>query len=235
VRFENSFVVDAPIDRVWGTLLDVEQVAPCVPGAEVLERISDDAYKVRIKVKLGPVTMQYQGQIEIVEKDETAHRARMRAQAKEARGQGTANAEVEMTLSEETGRTRGTIVTDLQIRGRAASMGRWVMKDVSAKLVEAFAANLGQMLSGEGEVAAEAAAAPAEAAPAEPSASAPAEPAAPAPETAPTPPRAPAPAAELDAGSLARSIAAGRLRQHGPLLAIAAIVLLALWLARRRR
>src|SRR3954454_14692426 len=108
MRFENSFDVDAPIERVWDALLDVERVAPTVPGAQVLERTGDDAYKVGIKVKVGPMTMTYRGEVEIVERDEAAHRAVMKARAKEARGQGTADADVTMVLSRDNGHTSAT-------------------------------------------------------------------------------------------------------------------------------
>src|ERR687885_2172831 len=98
MRFENHFDVDAPIDRVWATVLDVERVAPTVPGAQVLERTGDDAYKVAIKVKVGPMSMTYRGEVEITERDEAAHRAEMKARAKESRGQGTADADATMAL-----------------------------------------------------------------------------------------------------------------------------------------
>src|ERR671934_171956 len=75
MKFENTFAVDAPIDEVYAALLDVERVAPCVPGAEVLERTGEDAYKVAIKVRVGPISMQYRGDVEIVERDESAHQA----------------------------------------------------------------------------------------------------------------------------------------------------------------
>src|SRR3954465_13344844 len=122
MQFENAFEVDAPLEEVWKTLLDVERVAPNVPGAEVLEKSGDDAYKVGIKVKLGPITMQYRGDMEIVERDEAAHRAVMRVKAKEARGQGTADAETVMELSGDDGHTSATITTDVRLSGRAATM-----------------------------------------------------------------------------------------------------------------
>src|ERR687894_1179143 len=109
MRFENAFAVDAPVDEVWDTVLDVERVAPTVPGAKVLEQTSDNAYKVGIKVKLGPMTMQYKGDIEIVEADEASHRAVMKARAKESRGQGTADADVEMQLTGDAEHTTGKI------------------------------------------------------------------------------------------------------------------------------
>jgi uncharacterized protein len=148
MKFENTFAVDAPIDEVYATLLDVERVAPCVPGAEVIEKSGDDAYTVAIKVRVGPISMTYRGNVEIVERDEASHRAVMRARARETRGQGTADARVDLSLVQEGATTNGTMVADVQLAGRAAAMGRGVIQDVSAKLVSTFAQNLEQMLSG---------------------------------------------------------------------------------------
>jgi uncharacterized protein len=148
VKFENNFSVDAPIDEVYAALLDVERVAPCVPGAEVLEQTGDDAYAVAIKVKVGPISMTYRGNVEIIERDEAAHRAVMRARAREMRGQGTADARVQMSLTENGSTTNGTMVADVQLAGRAAAMGRGVIQDVSGKIVATFAQNLEAMLSG---------------------------------------------------------------------------------------
>src|SRR5215213_9097571 len=153
MEFENRFDVDAPIDEVYAALLDVQRVAPCVPGAEVLEQTGEDAYKVAIKVKVGPMSMKYNGDVEIVEKDEAAHRAVMRAKAREARGQGNVISNVVMTLAGEDGRTHGTIATDVQLSGRVASMGRGIIQDVSQKIVSQFSDNLAAMLAGEPEAA----------------------------------------------------------------------------------
>src|SRR3954469_7807130 len=128
MQFENTFDVDAPLDQVWNTILDVEKVAPNVPGAEVLEKTGDNAYKVGIKVKLGPITMQYRGDMEIAERDDAQHRAVMRVKAKEARGQGTADATATIELSDA---TKGSIKTDVRLSGRAATMGRGVVQDVA--------------------------------------------------------------------------------------------------------
>src|SRR4030081_2316208 len=136
MKFENEFTVAAPIEEVWATLLDVERVAPCMPGAEVLERTGDNAFKVGIRVKVGPISMLYRGQVEISERDDSSHRATMRAKAREARGQGTADASVYMTLVEHEQGAHATIATDLQLSGRAAAMGRGVIGDVAQKLVE---------------------------------------------------------------------------------------------------
>src|ERR671921_2686163 len=142
MKFENTFAVDAPIDEVYATLLDVERVAPCVPGAEVLEKTGDNAYQVAIKVRVGPISMTYRGNVEIVERDEANHRAVMRARARETRGQGTADARVTMTLTEEgADHTKGTMEADVQLAGRAAAMGRGVIQDVSAKIISTFSDN----------------------------------------------------------------------------------------------
>jgi uncharacterized protein len=147
MEFDNTFTVTAPIDEVWGAVLDVERVAPCVPGAQVLEQTGDNTYKVAIKVKLGPVSMVYNGDVEVVEQDPEARRAVMSAKAKESRGQGTADARVEMRLSHDNGTTHGAIHTDVAISGRAAAMGQGIIADVSARLIDTFAVNLAQMLA----------------------------------------------------------------------------------------
>src|ERR687884_820407 len=121
MRFENHFDVDAPIDKVWAAVLDVERVAPTVPGAQVLERKSENAYKVAIRVKVGPMSMTYRGEVEITERDDAAHRAVMKARAKEARGQGTADADVTMTLVSRNGGTAATVTTDVQLSGKVAT------------------------------------------------------------------------------------------------------------------
>jgi carbon monoxide dehydrogenase subunit G len=166
MKFENTFEVEAPIDEVYATLLDVERVAPCVPGAEVIEKSGDDAYTIAIKVRVGPISMTYRGNVEIVERDDANHRAVMHARARETRGQGTADARVDLSLVEDGSKTKGTMVADVQLAGRAAAMGRGVIQDVSAKIVSTFSSNLEAMLGGEGAAAEEpaAAAAPAPAA-----------------------------------------------------------------------
>ena len=150
MKFENAFVVQAPIDEVYAALLDVERVAPCMPGAEVVEKTGDDAYKVAIKVKVGPMSMTYKGDVQIVERDDAAKTATLRAKAKESRGQGTADAHVHMALAEEGDGTHATLETDVALGGRVAAMGRGVIADVSARLVQTFAGNLAEMLEGGG-------------------------------------------------------------------------------------
>jgi carbon monoxide dehydrogenase subunit G len=206
MRFENHFDVDAPIDRVWDAVLDVERVAPTVPGAQVLERVSDDAYKVAIKVKVGPMSMTYRGEVEITDRDPASHRAVMKARAKESRGQGTADADVTMELVGSDGHTSATVTTDVQLSGKVATMGQGVLQDVSGRLVETFAKNLATMLEG-GQAPAPAVAEPARDAP------------------APEPPRpAPEPAEALDLGSLGGAVVAERLKDPRALGGLLAIV-----------
>lgn len=143
---QSSFVVDAPIARVWDALMDVERVAGCLPGAQVLGKVSDDAYQLGVKVKLGPVTMQYRGNLDVVERDERGHRAVLSGQAKETRGQGTAKATATMRLEESDGATRGVIDTQLSLSGKAAAMGKSVIGGVSDQLMRQFARNLQAML-----------------------------------------------------------------------------------------
>jgi carbon monoxide dehydrogenase subunit G len=214
MRFENRFDVDAPLEEVWDALLDVERVAPTVPGAQVLEQTGEDAYKVAIKVKVGPMSMTYRGEVEIVERDEAAHRAVMKARAKESRGQGTANADVTMELTGSNGRTAATVVTDVELSGKVATMGQGVLQDVSGRLVGTFAENLAAMLA-RGDAPAP-----------EPEAAAgtTAGEAGPAPTQEPERGPGPEPAEALDLGSLGGAVVAERLRDPR---ALAGLLLLA--------
>jgi carbon monoxide dehydrogenase subunit G len=220
MRFENHFEVGAPIDEVWGAVLDVERVAPTVPGAQVLDRVGDDAYQVAIKVKVGPMSMTYRGEVEITERDELAHRAVMKARAKESRGQGTADADVTMSLVSRNGGTAATVTTDVQLSGKVATMGQGVLQDVSRRLVETFAANLATMLERGEPVEAEVPAQPTrEEAPEQP-------------EPEHDAPRGPESA--LDLGSLGGAVVAERLRSPRVLTPLLAIVALVAFLAGRR-
>jgi carbon monoxide dehydrogenase subunit G len=217
MEFENTFIVQAPVAEVWDLLLDVERIAPCMPGAQVLEQTGDDAYKVAVKIRLGPMTMNYKGDVEILDKDAGAHQATMRAKAKEARGQGTASADIRMALREQPGGTEASIITSMQMSGKAAAMGQGVIKDVAAALTDTFAHNLAGMVERGG--AADAAPPPAAAEAPAAAPGAPAATAAPAagaatapPPPPPTPPPTPEPEAALPAGAIVKAVAAGRLR-----------------------
>jgi uncharacterized protein len=168
MQLENEFVVPVPKAQAWAVLMDVERVAPCLPGA-TFDGYEGDGFNGRVKVKLGPITVTYTGSARFVEQDETAGRAVIEAAGKQARGAGTANATVHAQLTEQDGSTRVRVVTDLNVTGRPAQFGRGVMADVSSKLVDQFADCLAaQITSGTGPTepaaaaAAESAAGPSE-------------------------------------------------------------------------
>src|ERR1700680_3951936 len=141
MEFENHFSVKAPIAEVWDVLLDVERVAPCLPGAKVLERVGEDQYVVGMRVKVGPISMEYKGNVEILEKDAVAHRAVLSGSGRELRGQGAAEATAEMVLAQEGDDTVATIKTDVKLSGRAASLGQGVVTEVFKNLVDTFSTN----------------------------------------------------------------------------------------------
>ncbi len=235
MRFENRFEVAAPLPDVWDAVLDVERVAPNVPGAQVLERTGDDAYEVAVKVKVGPMSMTYRGSVEITERDEAAHRAVMRARAKESRGQGTADAEVTMTLSGDGGRTTAEIVTDVDLTGKVATMGQGVLADVSGRLVDQFEANLAAMLEGRGGPDAPAPGTPGTGAPAGAGAGTGEAGAADGPGGATAPPPPGGAGDALDLGSIGGAVVTDRLADPRRLGALLAVVALAAYLLGRRR
>ena len=138
MHLKNEFVVPVPVQQAWGVLLDIERIAPCLPGA-TLESVEGDVFTGKVKVKVGPITVTYRGTATFVHRDEAAGRATIRATAKEARGPGTAAATVEAVLHDEGERTRVTLDTELAVTGRPAQFGRGVMVDVSNKLLGTFA------------------------------------------------------------------------------------------------
>jgi carbon monoxide dehydrogenase subunit G len=146
MELENTFVVPADIDTAWKTLLDVEAIAPCMPGA-TLTSFDGDSFTADVKVKLGPVLMTFGGAGKFVTKDEATHTAVIDASGKETKGAGTAAAVITARLvSEGPESTRATVVTDLTVTGKAAQFGRGVMADVSKKLVGQFSSNLEQVI-----------------------------------------------------------------------------------------
>jgi carbon monoxide dehydrogenase subunit G len=139
MKLEHSFQVAAPLDRVWSALIDVERVAPCLPGAEITEAGEDGTYRGTFSVRLGPTTAAYRGELSMEEVDEAAHRAVMRASGQDKRGQGSAKATIVSTLREEAGSTTVEVETDFTITGRLARFGRGGMiEDVSNRLLRDF-------------------------------------------------------------------------------------------------
>ncbi|MFC4057849.1 SRPBCC family protein [Planomonospora corallina] len=161
MRFEHEFTVPVPVEQAWAVLLDVERVAPCLPGA-ALESVEGDSFTGRLKVKVGPITVTYRGSAAFEDVDKDTHTAVLKASGKEARGSGTASATVTARLRPEGEETRVSVETSFAVTGRPAQFGRGVMAEVGAKLIDRFAAALADLLA-EGS-AAEPSARPAEAA-----------------------------------------------------------------------
>ncbi len=138
MRIEDSFRVNVPIDQAWRVLLDLERIAPCMPGAELQEVVGDE-YRGVVKVKVGPITAQYKGVAKLAEVDEANHRAVVDAQGRDTRGQGNAKAAITMALTALPGDvTEVSIDNDVTITGKVAQFGRGVMADVSSKLLAQF-------------------------------------------------------------------------------------------------
>jgi hypothetical protein len=141
VNLTNEFDVAAPIEQAWCVLTDLEQIAPCLPGAQLLE-VEGDEYRGVVKVKVGPAVAQYKGKAVFVERDDANHRAVLAADGRDTRGQGDARATIEANLAPTATGTHVVVDTDLKVSGRVAQFGRGVMADVSAKLMTQFAENL---------------------------------------------------------------------------------------------
>lgn len=137
----NEFEVAVPVERAWVVLTDLERIAPCLPGAQLLE-VEGDEYRGAVKIKVGPITTSYDGAIRFTELDELAHRAVLRAEGRETRGQGNVAAVITATMSPAGAGTKVVVATDLTISGKVAQFGRGVLADVSAKLLDQFAVNL---------------------------------------------------------------------------------------------
>ena len=256
MKLEHEFTVPTSIDEAWKVLLDVERVAPCMPGATLLT-VDGDEFTGTVKVKVGPIQVTYKGQAKFADLDESAHRAVIEASGKEARGSGTAAATVRAQLTS-TGDSSTTVAveTELNITGRPAQFGRGVMEEVAGKLIGQFSKCLAEELSNPAaaaappEPAAAAAPEPAPAAAAKPAprpapTEAPKPAAAPVAEaTAPQPPKKeaspgprqvappPRPAEPIDLLDVAGESVAKRLL---PVAAVLALLLLIVWGRRRRQ
>jgi carbon monoxide dehydrogenase subunit G len=148
MELEHSFSVPVPAERAWDVLLDVERVAPCMPGA-TLDSVEGDSIAGKIKVKVGPITMTYAGTAKFTERDRDAGVVTLEASGKETRGAGTASASVRSQLTPEGDHTRVTVHTTLNVTGKPAQFGRGVMTEVGGKLIGIFADNLAAMLAAE--------------------------------------------------------------------------------------
>jgi carbon monoxide dehydrogenase subunit G len=141
MEIANSFRVSTPIADTWKVLLDIEGIAPCLPGAQ-LQEIEGDEYRGIVKVKVGPITAQYKGTATLAEVDEAGRRLVIDASGRDTRGQGNATAAIVVTMTDDGDGTRVEVVTDLAITGKVAQFGRGVLVDVSSKLLRQFVENL---------------------------------------------------------------------------------------------
>ena len=142
MELTNEFEVPVAVEEAWKVLTDVERIAPCLPGAQ-LKEIEGEEYRGIVRVKVGPITASYKGAARFSELDDTARKAVLLAEGRETRGQGNASATITAQLAEVgEGRTKVSVVTDLNVTGKVAQFGRGVLADVSGKLLEQFAANL---------------------------------------------------------------------------------------------
>jgi carbon monoxide dehydrogenase subunit G len=149
VKLRNEFTVPVPVEQAWDVLLDLERVAPCLPGA-ALHGAEGSEYRGQMTIKLGPVRSRYEGTVRIEQADAQARRAVMRAQARDDRGGGTAAATISTEMRSVAEGTRVAVETDIQISGPAAQFGRGVMQDVSSKLIGRFADCLAEEMTGSG-------------------------------------------------------------------------------------
>ena len=141
MELTNEFRVSVPVDEAWSVLTDLERIAPCMPGAE-LQEVEGEEYRGVVKIKVGPITAQYKGRASFQSLDPAAHKAVLKAEGRDTRGQGNASATVTAELEPEGDATSVRITTDLNVTGKVAQFGRGVLADVSAKLLAQFVAQL---------------------------------------------------------------------------------------------
>ena len=147
---QNTLKLPIAPDVLVPLLEDLERIAPCLPGASIQERVDDRTYKGRVTVKVGPVTVKYDGVMTVLEVDRTARRLVMRGEGRDPQGAGTASATITMTVSEDgAGGSVGSIESDVAITGRVAQFGRGLMQDVADRLLSQFATCLEQTLAQE--------------------------------------------------------------------------------------
>ena len=138
MELTNEFTVNVPVQRAWAVLTHIELIAPCMPGAQ-LEEIEGDEFRGGVKIKVGPITAQYKGKATFLEKDDVNHKAVLKAEGRDTKGQGNASAIITATMVEVgAGSTKVTVTTDLTITGKVAQFGRGVLADVSAKILNQF-------------------------------------------------------------------------------------------------
>ena len=155
MEIADSFRVSTPLDATWKILLDIEGIAPCMPGAQ-LQEVEGNEYRGVVKVKVGPITAQYKGTATLADVDENARRILIDAAGRDTRGQGNAKASIVVTMADDGDGTKVDVVTELAITGKVAQFGRGVLDDVSAKLLRQFVENLERDVLSSAEAASDA-------------------------------------------------------------------------------
>lgn len=150
MRLENSFTVPGPVEQAWDFMMDVERVAPCMPGAEITEVVDENTWKGKVSIKLGPVGLSFAGTLTREEVDEAARRVVLKAKGQETRGKGMASATVTSELEPGDGETTVLVITELQISGAAAQYGRGMIGDVSERFTQEFADCLARRIGSAG-------------------------------------------------------------------------------------
>ena len=159
MQLSNEFEVAAPVERTWALLNDVPRVVPCMPGAELTRTVSENQWEAALRVKLGPISLQFVAEVTRDDVDEAARRVRLTIKAREAKNRGSADATMESTVTAAGAGTRVDLVTDLELKGTVAQYGRGVVQAVAKQLTAQFAQCLQRQLESE---------APAEPEPAQP-------------------------------------------------------------------
>jgi len=154
MQIENEFTVAAPADALWAYLLDVEKIAPCMPGAELTDTIDDRNWKGTVHAKFGPVSLSFAGTVSMEERDDAAHRVVLKAKGMEQKGKGAANASVTSWLepAADPGSTTVRMQADITLTGAAAQMSRGLLPEISKKLTQQFADCLQAGMAAEAEV-----------------------------------------------------------------------------------
>lgn len=147
MQIENTFTVAHPVDDLWTFMLDVERVAPCMPGARLTETVDERTWKGKVAVKLGPVSLSFAGIVTIEERDDAAHRVVLSAKGMEEKGKGAANAKVTSWLEPDGSNTTVRMLSDLTLSGSVAQLSRGLLPEVSKKLAKEFADCLEQTIS----------------------------------------------------------------------------------------
>ncbi|AHY47900.1 Carbon monoxide dehydrogenase subunit G (CoxG) [Rubrobacter radiotolerans] len=155
MKINNEFTVGVPVEEAWNAMLDLERIAPCLPGAAITEQDGDE-YQGTMTVKIGPVTAKYRGNVHYEETDEANRRAVLKANGRDARGQGTASAVITSVMEDLGGSTKVSVETDMKLTGRAAQFGRGIAQDVASKMLGQFAECLEERLGSSNEESAEA-------------------------------------------------------------------------------